>query len=453
MRCSAIRPVIVANAGVLFFALSESSAQGIYRHGSGARSQGMAAADAAFAVDPLSAMRANPAGLGEANGPAASVSFLAGSLDGEFTNAANPNGGPLSDSIRIGGESAVAVPIPNTPIALGLSIIPEAAPQAHWRYNDTDPDGPGGSLVAYPDDRHISEILVLRSALGVSWKISETISVGASLGLIYNDNRLTAPYIFQTQPALAGLKTLLDLRTDGFGYDGALGLIWKATDELRFGLSYRTPATVHSSGKARGDATAQAQEAFDPAPPFPAGAGAFVYDAEVVNHLPQSATAGASYDLSDRWRVAAQVEWIDWSEAFDRLEVNLANGNNATINGLVGSPNMQDNIPLRWRDQFVFRAGVEFDATKEIQLRAGYAFGRSPVPDATLLPVVAAITEHTLAAGIGWTRGKYSLGLAYQYSLPAEQSVGTSSLRSGEYSDSKVEVSAQALTLTAGVRF
>lgn len=440
-------------AGGVFCVAGSVLAQGLYRHGSGARSQGMAGADAAHAEEPLSAMRVNPAGLGAHDGVAADVALLSGSLSGEFRNAANPNGGRLSDSWRFGGEAAVAAPIKGRPLTLGLSVIPEAALEADWRYNDTDPDGPGGTFVAYPTQQHTSEILVLRSAFGISWEITPEIAVGASAGLIYNDNRLTAPYIFQTQPALAGLKTLLDLETDGFGYDGSFGAIWKATEKLTLGLAYRTPATVHSSGRARGDATAQAQEAFDPAPPFPAGAGAFEYDAEVVNRFPQTVTAGASFDLSERWRVAAQVEWVDWSQAFDDLEVNLANGSNATINGLVGSGSMQDRVLLQWRDQYVVRGGVEFAATREVSLRAGYAYARSPVPEANLLPLVAAISEHTFATGVAWRRGKYGIGLAYQYSLPAEESVGQSALRSGEYSFSNVEVSAHALSLALGVRF
>jgi long-subunit fatty acid transport protein len=379
--------------------------------------------------------------------------LLGGVVSGNFKNAANPNGSSLRENFRIGGEGAFAMPIGSSPITIGLSVIPQAPLEANWRYADTDPDGPGGSLVSYGVQQHKSEILVLRSAFGISWKISDKFSIGASIGLVYNDNTLIAPYIFQTQPALAGLKTLLNLQTDGYGFDGTVGALWKPTDDIRVGVSYRSPSTVHSHGNANGDATVQLQEAFDPVPAFPAGTGAFHYDAEVINHFPQTASAGVSWKVCPRWRVSGQVDWIDWSDAFDNLRVLLSNGSNGAINGAVGSSSMEDQVPLRWRDQFIFRGGVEYSFTENWDFRGGYSYGRSPVPSANLLPLVAAVTEHTLGVGVGWHRGHYLVDFGYQYSIPAEQSVGTSALKSGEYSNSKTEVSIHAFALTGGIRF
>lgn len=441
----------VFKLAVLASVFGSAMAQGIYRNGIGARSVALAGADVAYAEGPLAAMALNPAGMSTLSGPSADASLLGGILNGEFTNAANPGGAKLDDGLRVGGEGAFAMPL--GPVVIGLSIIPEAPLSADWTYNDTDPDGPGGSLVSYGNQRHKSEILVLRSALGLSWKISDQFSVGASLGLIYNDNTLIGPYIFQTQPALAGLKTLLNLNTSGFGFDGNFGAIWRPTETLQVGVAYKTPSTVESSGDADGDATVQAQEAFDPAPPFPAGTGAFHYDAEVINHFPQVLSAGLSWKALPKLRLAGQVDWMNWSDAFDNLQVNLRNGSNGTINGLVGSPNMKDEAPLNWEDQWVLRAGAEYDLSESWQLRGGYSWANSPVPDAFLLPLVAAIAEHTFGVGAGWKHGRFSIDAAYQYSIPAEQNVTASGLRSGEYSNSRVEVSAHAFAITGGVRF
>ena len=124
----------------------------------------------------------------------------------------------------------------------------------------------------------------------------------------------------------------------------------------------------------------------------------FHYDAEVVNIFPQMVTAGVSWRAHPRVRLAAQVDWINWSDAFDRLEINLAHGNNADLNGLVGANTMTDFAPLNWRDRFVYRAGVEFAVTENFWLRGGWSYGKSPVPDETLTPLTAAITEHTFSA-------------------------------------------------------
>lgn len=417
-----------------------SQAQGIYRNGIGARAAAMGGADTGFAEGPLGSMAYNPAGLGSVSGPALDASVIGGVLSGDFTRAGG-TGGSLKEQFRFGGEGAFAMPIGKSPLTVGLSVIPEAPLSANWRYPDVDPDG-GGPLTAYGGGLPVqqkSEIFVLRSALGLSYKISDKFSVGATLGLIYNDNTLVAPYVFQQTPGLAGLKTLLDLNTDGFGVDGTVGALWKATDTIQVGVSYKAPSTVESHGRATGDLSEQLGN--------PPGTTPFGYDAEVINHFPQIASAGVSWKATPDWRFTAQVDWIGWRDAFDDLQIHLTKGT-------AGVPaSLNDQVPLRWKDQWVFRGGAEYNLCENWAVRGGYSYAQSPVPDGYLLPLLAAIMEHTIGAGIGWHKGAYSVDAAYQYSIPSSQSVGSSALLSGEYNNSKVEVSAHAFAVTAGVRF
>jgi long-chain fatty acid transport protein len=101
----------------------------------------------------------------------------------------------------------------------------------------------------------------------------------------------------------------------------------------------------------------------------------------------------------------------------------------------------------------VFRGGLEYGITTNLLLRAGYSYGKSPVPDETLTPLTAAITQSAISAGIGAHWDRYYADLAYEYDLPVERSVGTSSLLSGEYSNTSIKVSIQSVALTLGVRF
>jgi long-subunit fatty acid transport protein len=61
--------------------------------------------------------------------------------------------------------------------------------------------------------------------------------------------------------------------------------------------------------------------------------------------------------------------------------------------------------------------------------------------------------EHTLTAGIGYHWRRFQFDLAYQYDFPATQNIGTSGLRSGEYSHSSTEVSVHTLAFTTSMRF
>ncbi|MGI9088729.1 MAG: OmpP1/FadL family transporter [Chthoniobacterales bacterium] len=177
----------------------------------------------------------------------------------------------------------------------------------------------------------------------------------------------------------------------------------------------------------------------------------FRYQAEVRTKLPQIVSAGAEWQALERLRLVGGIDWINWSDAFDRLQIRLTNGSNPAINGVVGSDALLDVVPLRWRDQFVYRAGLEFALGGGFTARGGYSYARSAVPNDTLTPLNAAIFEHKVSAGAGYKFGRYHADLAWQWSLPTTQKIGISGLLDGEYSNSSVRVSEHLLALTTGV--
>ena len=432
-------------AASLLVALS-ASANGLYQNGHGARAKALGGAGSIVTDDPLSAVASNPASLTTVEGVAFSLGAVGLFADGEFENAANPGGVDLGTDAGFGAELALTIPL--CPKAtLGLGMVPESTLRAEWAYNDTNPGATGNALVpggvSYGFQRHESEIIVLRSALGLGVQLTDTLSVGASAGLIYNDNRLTAPYIFQSHPGLAGLKTLLDLEADGFGVDGQVGALWRPNGQWAFALTWKSPSEVHAKGDATGDV---GQQLGQPSVPFH-------YDAEVQNRFPQSFTLGAAWQPTEQWRLLGQVDWINWEDAFDVLRVRLRNGDSGIINGVLGSTSLDDDAPLNWENRFVFRTGVEYSATESIRLRAGYSYGKSPVPDATLTPLTAVILEHTIGLGVGWSSGRWAVDAAWQWDLPTTRDVGASALRAGEYSNSSVKAGIHTVALTGTLRF
>jgi long-chain fatty acid transport protein len=429
---------------VLAFSTCLAPANGLYRNGIGAQAMSMGGTDTAWAANPLGAMGDNPAGLGFLNQAEFDLGAVGDVTEGNFSKG-NISHGSLNSSAHGLPEAALGVPLGTLPVTVGLSVIPDSALLADWHYMDP-PGGLNGTTYGNQEDK--SEILLLRTALGAGVKINSQLSFGADVGLVYNENHLKSPYVFQNlQPGsdapYNGAKTLLDLNTSGFGWNVEAGLLFRATTNLQFGLSYKSATQVNSTGTASGDPSTQFGQ--------PQGTLPFRYDAEVKTKFPQMASIGASWKFYPQWRAALQVDWINWSGAFDNLPVSLSHGN-APVNGVLGS-SFKDTIPLNWSDEFVYRAGLEYAVTENLALRLGYAYGQSPVPNSTLTPMTAAITEHTLTAGIGYQWSRYALNLAYQFDFPATQSVGTSGLRSGEYSGSSTTVSIHTLALTASVRF
>jgi long-chain fatty acid transport protein len=418
---------------------------GIFRDGVGAESMSLGGTETGWADTPIATMAANPAGLAFLDTAGVDFSAIAATPQGQFTKSPGVEG-KLDSSLRAFPEGAIAYPFKKFPVTVGLSFIPEAALVGDWNYYDS-PGGLGGN-VSYGQQEHRSEIELIRTALGAGVKINSQWSVGASLGLLYNQNDLKMPYIFQNLSpnpnSLNGAKTLLDLQTSGFGWDGQVGVMFRATTNLQFGLSYNCESTVRTTGSAFGDPYAQ----FGVAP----GPLAFHYNAEVDNTFPQTISLGTAWRFQPKWRLALQVDWINWSHAINSLPVKLSGGSNPAVNAALGS-SFSDSIPMNWSDEFVYRAGLEYDITERLSLRAGYCYGHSPVPADTLTPMTAAITEHTLTAGIGYHWKHIGMDLAYQYDLPVTEHTGTSALRSGEYSNSSTSVQIHWIGLTTSVRF
>jgi long-chain fatty acid transport protein len=310
---------------------------------------------------------------------------------------------------------------------------------ANWKYVDP-PGGLGGT--SYGLQQNKSAIIALRSSAGLGFVVNRKLSIGGTFGALYNSNTLHAPYIFQEQPTLAGAKTLLDLHTNGVGWNGTFGALITPSSKLKIGLAYKMSTTVHSRGNANGNVGAQWATLGAPFRPD------FHYTAEVDNKFPQAISGGVSWQVHPRARLNLQSSWINWADAFKSLPVKLTHGNNADINAFVGSDSMEDFVPLHWRNQGVFGAGVESPLGEHFAFRGGYSYATNPVPSGTLTPMTAAILQHTIGTGLGYGRGHYAIDLAYQVQLPSSQQVGLSSLKSGEYNNSRVEVAVQSVTVT-----
>ncbi|HSY42551.1 MAG TPA: TonB-dependent receptor [Candidatus Acidoferrum sp.] len=419
-------------------------ANGINGNGTGATSMAMGGTDVAWAKSPLEAMGDNPAGLGFLDTSEFDIGGVGGSVNGTFNKPSANSSGNLDETPEALPEGALGMRLGNSPFYGGISFIPTSMLYADWHY--PDPPSSAGSY-GYQEDK--SEILVLRSAAGLAMQLTPQLSVGVSVGAVYNKNELVTPYIFQNVSGAAagldGAKTLLNLDTSGFGANGQIGILYRPLTNLQFGLSYQTKYKVDTSGDATGGYSLTGGS-----PPY----AGFHYNAEVDNTFPDEVELGGSWKFLPKWRLAAEVDWIDWKNSFSALPVKLSNGSGPLVTTL--GPNFQnysDTIPLDWRSEFVYRVGLEYALTDNLFLRGGYCYGNSPVPSTTLNPMTAAIMQNTITCGIGYRWRACEFDLAYQCDLPVNHHVGTSGLLDGEYSNSSTEVQVNWLALTMGVHF
>jgi long-chain fatty acid transport protein len=437
VKCLVVKCLLAAGMATVIHA------QGFYWNTASARSMALGGVYLPSQGGVIDSLAANPAGLALTGGRTLDLNLTSIFAQGSFSNSVNTNA-PLKDAPGVIPYGAFGTPIGHSRFSIGLGVVPELVSVSNWNYVDA----PGVAGASYGLQKQKSAILAARAVVGLGFALSRKVSVGVSAGAVYNSNTLETPYVFQSNPALAGLKTLLDLRTSGVGWNTSAGLIASPTDRLQFNVAWKSRTAIDSTGDANGNIGVQLGAL---------GLGAarpdFHYSASVQTVMPQSVLAGMSWRVDGGWILAVQADWVNWNDAFASLPVSLTNGNNADINGLLGSSAIFDRVPLNWKDQYSFRGGVEKLLTEAISLRAGYAHANNPVPASTLSPLTAAIMTNQLSAGIGYRRGRWRLDLAYGIDPTAQENVVKTALLSGEYSNSKVRIGTQSTSLNTSFRF
>ena len=393
--------------------------------------------------DPLDAVEGNPAGLARIARPVLDATAVGVLEQGSFRNLANADG-RLSGVAGVMPYGAFAMPLGRGRKWVGsAAFTPEILLRANWQYNDA----PGTAGASYGFQTQETQIIAMRSSLGLARTFGSHWAAGVTSGVVYNTNDLHAPYIFQQQPQLAGLKVLLALTTHGLGLNASGGVLWEPTSRMRLGLAYKSGTSLHTHGDATGTASAQFAALGIAADPT------FRYSAKVENHLPQGFSGGLSWK-ANRWMTwKGQGDFTAWGQAFQQLPIKLTGGTNATINSVAGSTTLVDAVPLHWNNQVGLHVGVESPVGENATLRAGYGWMSNPVPSSTLIPLTAAIMQQSVGLGGGWTRGRLRLDAAYQVQLPSTEYVGKSSILAGEYDNSRLRLMTQSVTLSTTFRF
>jgi long-chain fatty acid transport protein len=233
------------------------------------------------------------------------------------------------------------------------------------------------------DDNWVGRYYVQKSALlgmsllpSVSYKVNDWLSLGAGLNAMYGylDTEMAVNNV--TGPD--GQMSLKD-RTWGFGAN--VGVLIKAGDKTRLGLTYVSAVDLD----------------FSDTPTFSGlgpGLSAILANPSELNlslTVPQSVMLSAYHALSDQWAVMANCGWQDWSQ-FGYVEAGVEAGGATTLN-------------LKYQDTWHGAVGAQYHASDKWLLSGGVAFDSSAVENES--------RTVTLPMGQSW---RFGLGVQHQLS-------------------------------------
>lgn len=410
----------VLSAALALVHASASATNGYFMTGQGFRSQGMGGVGIAYGTDSIS-IAANPAnvtntgmradmGVGVFN---AKRDVLMGEAAGQDMNNRDPGygfGGATSSNRDwfIMPEMGMTMPLTDS-LHVGIAFVPNGGgstvyPYNFFSYNSLVPDIPGaGKTIG-------GELMQLMVPVTVGYKLNEDHAVGMALDLAVQRFRMYGLGSFQTFSNTFGVPISSDydhLTDNGFDYSygagfklGYLGEFFD--DKLSIGLSYTSRTYMTKFDKYRGLFAEQGD--FD---------------------IPANYGVGLAFKPKKNLVVALDVSKIEWSSiaalgnrgpgtsppgainpnAYPGPGGNLALGGIPSLNDPTKATGNDNGMGFGWKDQTVYKIGVNWGVNERLQLRAGYNYGRSPIQDDQL-------TFNSLFPAV--TEKHYSVGFTYK---------------------------------------
>jgi len=333
-------------------------------------------------VDDASAVQHNPANLTDLQAPELAYEQGLVYAKVEYTS---PTGltAETREPWKILPAVFAAWPIQNTPWAVGLGVTAPFGLSTEW--SET-----GYFRYQAP---HFAELITLNVNPTVAYRLRDNLAVGAGLDVMWSQLSLEQAYpwgLVLGNPAAP--DGLLEAKGDGLGVSGNVGITWEFLPGHRLAAAVRAPMDIEYSG------TFRVSQVPPPlAPLIPATSG---FESTVA--FPTIVHVGYGLRLSDAWRLEADVEWVEFSR-FDSLPIKTG----AALPG-VAAEVLQD-----WDDTFTAGIAAGWQFHQDWNLRFGYQFFQSPVPNRTFSPNIPDADQNVITVGLSWRRGHHGLAVAY----------------------------------------
>jgi len=226
----------------------------------------------------------------------------------------------------------------------------------------------------------LSDIKATEFNPNVAVKVNDRFSVAAGIAFVSLDASL------KNMQFVPGPNTFFDSRLSGSGngWGGNVAALYKISDSLSTGLSYRSRVHIKVDGTAE-------------------IAGVTSGPASTKLTLPDLAQLGVSYKASDKLTLNVDLGYTWWS-TYDKIVIS---SNNATFD--------QKTYDKEWKDVWNVRIGGQYKLSDEWKLRAGLQYDQNPVPDAHFETRVPDSDRYGVSVGTGYTVGNLTVDLAYLY--------------------------------------
>jgi long-subunit fatty acid transport protein len=283
------------------------------------------------------------------------------------------------------------------------TMIPDfgvSVPYGRWRFA-LGTYGATGSTFDYGPDpalgvpNFLSETVMLAAPLGVAYQLTPRLSIGAEVQPMFGQLRTHFP------------QGGLDFRYKiyGPGVQGMVGMSWRPTDALAFGLGVRTPGRTWMDGSMEmPDARRQ--------------------DVDVALQMPTQVFLGATWRGLEPVTLSASVRFTDSSTLGD-----------STIKYEL-TPQANIGFVPDAKDEWKFSAAAEYALREDWLLRLGFSWASHIVGSKGVSPLLFDTDDAKIAIGLSRRFDHWVLDVMAGYAVGAERSIppSTALVFPGKYS-------------------
>jgi long-chain fatty acid transport protein len=278
----------------------------------------------------------------------------------------------------------------NDSLVAGIGVYIPSGFGSSWDGNDFTGLSKG---IAYEWESKIGLVTI---SPGVSYKINEMVSVGATLNINYG---------MFSMKRWAGSTNGFDfgqyeMNLKGWGFGATAGVLVKASDMLSFGAAVRTPNRVKFSGETS-----------------ISNIGLLGFkgssDAETVSpHLtfPLWLAGGVAFRPLDGLTLTGDLQWTQWSKV-DQIELKFID----PYWSLFMTASGENKMHMEWKDALQVRFGAEYWLRENLAIRGGYYYDPSPTPDKTMNFLLPNYTFNVFTVGLGYALNGLVIDLGFEF--------------------------------------
>ncbi len=257
--------------------------------------------------------------------------------------------------------------------------------------------GPGGLSKRWdtPYQKATAEeftLKIIEANPTMSYKVNEQFALGLGLRAVYIDGKVKSDALNPKSP----YHLSRNLKGDSIDFGYNLALAYKPSDDLKFGLTYRSKVDLTVEGDAKITSfipTYKYNDSADITIPLPA----------VLN-----LAVAKTFDKTTLEFVYEREFWSSYKE--------LDFGYNGQLKDPYAYMAFDKAKPKNWKDVDVYRIGLTHQYNDKLKLMAGFAYDKTPVPDSSLGFELPDSDTFIYSAGFNYKiSDAMNVGLGYLY--------------------------------------